>query len=397
MTTGSIRRTAVVGHGITQMTRRYVKSSTALAAEAVQAALDDAGLTRDDLDGLVTHPGMRPDPSWAESPHVALGLRNLRLLNHPPVYSNSPPGLNMFMAIRAIQTRMAETVCYVFADAPLGPERPAGTGAATYARIRSMAGFAGLPAAYGLYGANTRYALAARRHMALYGTTNDHFGAIAVSNRKWAAMNPVAVYRDPITLEDYHNSRWVCEPFHLFDCCMVNNGAIAIIVTSEERARDLKQPPAYVVGMGEGFPGNPRRRGYENEVNTGAVIARDMAFPMAGITAQDVDICELYDNYTYTAIVTLEDYGFCAKGEGGPFVADGKLEPGGALPSNTWGGLSSGHYLWAASPISEGIVQARGSGGERQVEKHDVVMSIGNGGTLDYHYCFIFSPHPSLH
>ena len=111
MTTGSIRRTAVVGLGVTMMTRRFVKSSTALAAEAVQMALDDAGLTKDDLDGLVTHPGMRPDPTWAESPHVALGLRNLRVLNHPPVYSNSPPGHNMFLAIRAIQTRMAETIC----------------------------------------------------------------------------------------------------------------------------------------------------------------------------------------------------------------------------------------------------------------------------------------------
>ena len=391
----TLRRAAVAGLGVTQMTRRYVKPATALAAEALQLALDDAGLTKDDIDGLTTHPGMRPDAGWTE-PHVSLGLRNLRLFSNWP-YPGVPPGQNMFLAIRAVQTGMAETVCYLFADAPLVPQGPAGTGAATYGRIRGTVGLAGLPAAYGFFGANTSYALAARRHMALYGTTSDQFGAISVSNRKWAALNPQAVYRDLITLEDYHNSRWVVDPFHLFDCCMVNNGAIAIIVTTEERARNLKQPPAYVVGMGEGFPGNPRRRGYENEVNTGAVTAGKTAFPMAGITAQDVDICELYDNYTYTCIVTLEDYGFCAKGEGGAFVSDGKMEPGGSLPSNTYGGLSSGHYMWGASPISEGIVQARGTGGDRQVEKHDVVMSIAQGGTLDYHYCFVFSPHPSLH
>ena len=397
MVTASNQAVAVVGLGMTQMTRRYDKSSTTLAVEAIQMALDEAGLVKENLDGLVTHHGIIPEPSWAE-PQMTLGLRNLRLFSHWP-YPGAPPGQNMVLAARAIQTGMAHTVCYVFADAPLRPTRPAGTGAAIYGRIRGTEGFAGLPGAYGFFGANTAYALAARRHMALYGTTNDHFGAVAVSNRKWAAMNPLAVYRDPMTLEDYHNSRWVVEPFHLFDCCMVSNGAIAIITTTQERARDLnlKQPPAYIVGMGEGFPGNPRRRGYENEVNTGAQIAKETAYPMACIKVEDIDVVQTYDNYTYNSIVTLEDYGFCAKGEGGPFVADGKIEPGGSLPINTYGGLISGHYLWGASPISEGIVQARGGGGERQVPKHDVVMAIAQGGTLDYHYCFIFSPHPSLH
>ena len=397
MVTASNGPVAVVGLGMTQMTRRYVKSSTALAVEAVQLALDDAGLVKEDLDGLVTHPGAAGvDAGWAE-PHVTLGLRNLRLHNNPPNNSNSPPGFNMALAARAIRTGMANTVCYVFGDAPLTAGSTAGSGAALYGRIRATTGFAGLNGAHGFFGANTRYALAARRHMALYGTTSDHFGAVAVSNRKWAGMNPLAVYRNSMTLEDYHNSRWVVEPFHLFDCCMVNNGAIAIITTTAERARDLKQPPAYIVGMGEGFPGNPYRRGYENEVNTGAQIAKETAYPMAGIEAKDIDAVQTYDNYTYTSIVTLEDYGFCAKGEGGPFVADGKIEPGGSLPINTYGGLISGHYMWGASPISEGIIQARGQGGERQVPKHDAVLSVSQGGFLDYHYCFIFSPHPSLH
>jgi acetyl-CoA acetyltransferase len=199
--------------------------------------------------------------------------------------------------------------------------------------------------------------------------------------------------RTPLTLDDYHASRWICEPFHLLDCTLVNNGAIAVIVTAAERAADLTDQPAYVVGMGQGHPGNPRRAEYENEVNTGAQIAKQTAFDMAGITVDDVDLCELYDCYTYTTLVTLEDYGFCEKGEGGPFVADGKLEPGGSLPTNTGGGELSGYYMWGMTPLSEGVIQARGSGGERQVAKHDVVLVSCQGGILDYHGTLVLSPH----
>ena len=136
-------------------------------------------------------------------------------------------------------------------------------------------------------------------------------------------------------------------------------------------------------------------RGNANEVNTGAVQAKDTAFRMAGITNDDVDLFELYDCYTYTTLVTLEDYGFCAKGEGGQFVSDGKLGPGGSLPTNTGGGQLSGYYMWGMTPMSEGIIQARGQGDERQVPKHDVVLVSTQGGVLDYHACTILSPHPS--
>jgi acetyl-CoA acetyltransferase len=249
--------------------------------------------------------------------------------------------------------------------------------------------------AYGVFGVNVMYALAARRHMECYGTTHDQLGAIAVSTREWAAMNPHAQMRQAITLEDYHASRWIAEPLHLLDCCLVSNGGVAVIVTSAERARSLRQPPVYVWGMGQGHPGDPRRAGWEPETETGARLARDTAFRMAGITTEDVDVCELYDCYTYTTLVTLEDYGFCPKGEGGPFVADGKLGPGGALPTNTGGGQLSGYYMWGMTPLSEGVIQARGQGGERQVPKHDVVLVTGNGGILSYHACLVLSPHPA--
>jgi acetyl-CoA acetyltransferase len=241
---------------------------------------------------------------------------------------------------------------------------------------------------------NAGYAMAARRHMALYGTTSEQLGAIAVSTRAWAGMNPMAQYRAPITFEDHQNSRWIVEPFHLLDCCLISNGAVAVIVTGIERARDLKSKPAYIHAMAQGYPGNARRAGDTHDYMTGAAIARDTLYGQIGVSAQDIDVCELYDCYTYTTLVTLEDYGFCEKGDGGPFVADGKLGPGGSLPTNTGGGELSAFYLWGMTPLSEGVIQARGSGGERQVEKHDLVLVTGNGGVLDYHASLILGPNP---
>jgi acetyl-CoA acetyltransferase len=306
--------------------------------------------------------------------------------------AGSTAGQMVQYASLAISAGMANAVACVFTDAPVTPGK---RGSEAYGAVRSLTGLAGLSAHYGFFGANTAYALAARRHMALFGTTSDQLGAIALSNRNWAALNPMAVYRDSITIEDYRASRWVVEPFHLLDCCMVCNGAVAVIVTSAERARSLKQPPVYVLGMGQGHPGNPRRAGFENEINTGAVRAKDSAFRMANVTVKDVNACELYDCYTYTTLVTLEDYGFCKKGEGGPFVADGKLGPGGSLPVNTGGGQLSGYYMWGMTPVSEAVIQTRGQGGARQVPRRDVVLVSSQGGVLDHHACLVLSPHPT--
>ena len=226
----------------------------------------------------------------------------------------------------------------------------------------------------------------------MYGTTTDQLGAIAVAERQWAAKNPIAAHREPITLDDYRASRWVAEPLHLLDCCLVSNGGVAVIVSRADEARDMAQPPAYVWGMGQGHPGDMRRKGWDVETQTGAPMSKEKAFAMAGIGVGDVDVLQAYDCYTYTVLVTLEDYGFCAKGEGGPFVEDGKLGPGGSLPTNTGGGQLSAYYMWGMTPLSEGVIQARGSGGERQVAKHDIVLVTGNGGILDHHSTLVLSP-----
>jgi acetyl-CoA acetyltransferase len=235
--------------------------------------------------------------------------------------------------------------------------------------------------------------MATRRHMHLFGTTSEQLGAIAISQRNWAQMNPWAQMRRPLTMEEYLSSRYIAEPLHLFDCCLVSNGGIAVVVTSAERARSLKQPPVYILGMGQASPGGLERTDREPGIYTGAKQSGEIALRMAGIELVDIDICELYDCYTYTVLVTLEDYGFCAKGEGGAFVEDGKLGPGGSLPTNTGGGELSAYYMWGFTPLSEGIVQARGQGGERQVEKNDLVLVSGNGGILNYHSTTILSKH----
>jgi len=388
-------KAAITGLGITEQGRVYGHDASWFAAEAVRLAVEDSGLRKDEIDGLLVNQGVTPIGGMGglELQNV-LGLTDLRLLLSMES-GGATANIMVQYATLAIAAGMANHVVCVFADAPLREGRGGG---AAYggARVGSQpTGMRGLSTAYGVFGVTARYALAARRHMGLYGTTNDHLGAVAVAERQWATMNPIAQHREPITIEDYHASRWVVEPLHLLDCCLVSNGGVAVIVSAADRAKDMKQPPAYVWGMGQGHPGDLRRAGWDVETRTGAPMAKEKAFAMAGVGSDDIDICQVYDCYTYTVIVTLEDYGFCAKGEGGPFVADGKLGPGGALPTNTGGGQLSAYYMWGMTPLSEGVIQTRGQGGQRQVEKHDVVLVTGNGGILDHHSTLVLSPHAS--
>jgi len=379
-------RTAIAGLGITPQGKVYDHTQVGFAAEAVRLALDDAGLTRADLDGLLVNPGL----SWGDMGMAsfqlqqAMGLRDLRLSSSMSS-GGATAGTMIQVAAQAIASGLANVVACVFSDAPLKPPRArtaAGGSAGAYAFGR------GLEAAYGQYGVNAMYALVAQRHMHRYGTTNDHLGAIAVAERAWANGNPAAQFRDtPMTLDDYRSARWVVEPFRLFDCCLVSNGGLAVIVTSAERARDLPRPPVYLLGMGQGHPGGDPL----DTLASGAPLAKQTAFAMAGIELADIDVLQLYDCYTFTVLVTLEDYGFCAKGEGGPFVADGRIAPGGVLPVNTGGGQLSSFYMWGMTPISEAVIQLRGDGGARQVPEAQVALVSGNGGILSTHATLVMA------
>ncbi len=381
---------AIVGLGITPQGKVFHTGALGFAVDAVKLALDDAGLAREDIDGLLLNPGL----AWADlgmgsfQLQQAMGLRNLRLSATMNLGGATACAMIQH-ASQAIAAGLATTVACVFSDMPLKPPAPKGNRASA----ASAYGFArGWEQAYGFFGVNAMYALVARRHMHRYGTSQDHLGAVAVGQRRWAALNPAAQLRDqPLTLDDYQRSRWIVEPFHLFDCCLVSNGGLAVIVTGAERARNLRRPPVYLWGMGQGHLGGDPA----DTLTSGAVRAREPAFRMAEITLRDVDVVELYDCYTFTVIVTLEDYGFCAKGEGGPFAAEQVTGPGGRVAVNTGGGQLASFYMWGMTPVSEAVIQLRGDGGARQVPRHDVALVSGNGGILSTHSTLILSRLPS--
>ena len=370
---------------MTSLGKVYGPTSAQFAAEAVRLAVADAGLRLADVDGLLTSSGVSGGISI--DLQRDLGLTELRLLSHMQSYGSTAGAMVQFASM-AVQSGMASVVACVFADSPLQPERSAG---AAYGSRRAPAGWWGLLGASGVVGANPMYALAARRHMERYGTTSEQLGHIAVAQRAWAALNPAAQLREPITLADHQESRWIVEPFHLLDCCLVSNGGIAVIVTTADRAAALAQPPVHVLGWAQSHPGRYLRRDPDFGLVSGAASAGPAALAMAGIDLADVDVVELYDCYTFTVLLTLEDYGFCPKGEGGPFVASGVLGPAGKLRLNTGGGQLSGYYMWGMTPLSEAVMQARGQAGARQAPEHDIVLVSGNGGVLDHHATLVLA------
>jgi acetyl-CoA acetyltransferase len=227
----------------------------------------------------------------------------------------------------------------------------------------------------------SKYAMAARRHMHEFGTTIEQLAEIAVSTRFNAATNPEAFVRDPITIDDVLDGPMIADPFTKLHCCIRSDGAAAVVLVAEDRAGDLPGRPVWILGTGEST--SHISMSQWSDFTTGpAAVAGRLAFDRAGLTPGDVDVCELYDAFTYMLLVTLEDLGFCAKGEGGPFVADGKLRLGGSLPTNTdGGGLSACHpgqrglFL-----IVEATKQLRGQAGERQVPDAQVACVSGTGG-----------------
>ncbi|MCP9948204.1 thiolase family protein [Actinomadura madurae] len=386
----SADRTAVIaGLGLTEFGRIYGRTPADFAIEAIAGAAEDAGLALPDIDGLLVNPGVGNDIDLRLQ--SALQMRDTRVLATIQSFGSSA-GQMVQYASMAIASGMADVVACVYADAPLKEGKSAG---ASYAgQKRAMRGVGALPAAAGLKAAPERYAVAARRHMNAFGTTSEQFGAVAVAARQWAAMNPRAQKREPITLADHQDSRMIADPLRLLDCCLVSNGAVAVILTSADRAAALRRPPVHVWGWGQAHPGYANRRGSEFGLVTGAARSGADALKMAGVGVGDIDVREIYDCFTYTTLVTLEDYGFCAKGEGGDFVASGAIAPGGSHPTNTGGGELSSYYMWGMTPLSEAIIQARGDGGERQVPNHDLIMVSGNGGVLDFHSTLVLSPHP---
>lgn len=229
----------------------------------------------------------------------------------------------------------------------------------------------------------TAYALAASRHMYEFGTTREHLFHVARSAREWAQLNPAAFVREPLGREDYFASRLVSDPLCVLDCCLVTDGAAAIVMVRADRAADCKGRPAYVLGAAEATD-HYQIAQMPDLTTTAAVESGARAFLQAGIGIDDVDAVELYDAFTINTVLFLEDLGFCPKGEGGPFVGDGNIAPGGRLPVNTnGGGLSCVHPgMYGLFTLVEAYEQISGSAGARQVDGAEVVVAHGNGGFL---------------
>jgi acetyl-CoA acetyltransferase len=225
------------------------------------------------------------------------------------------------------------------------------------------------------------------RHQYEYGTKAEEIGAIAVSTRAWANLNPEARFYDrPLTLEDYMNSPFIVEPVRRADCCVQSDLGAAIIVTSSERAESLKQKPVYIKGIGIGDQAREQWWNKTNYTQVDAAFAGRQALTAAGVSLKDIDLAEMYDCFTTEVIFYLEDYGWCKKGEGGAFVAGGATAPGGSIPVNTFGGLLSGMYLFDFPNVVEAVRQLRGQAGDRQVKDAHVALTNGHGGEMISNY-----------
>lgn len=363
---------AIVGVGATEQGKLPGSTPITLATEAFKRAISDAGLRKDQIDGLLTMPG-------TTSPEGSLNFLRLgETLGIDPRYTGSmtmgggTAGALLQNAAMAVNAGLANYVACVFGDT-------ARTGGSKFARASGWGDSWGL---WGMFGAAANSATAASRHMALYGTTSRQLGEVAVACRKHASMNPNAVMRDPITIEDHQASRWVVEPFHLLDCCLISDGGVCVIVTTPERAKDLAQPPAIIGGMGQAYTTrNLEREDWWYVPHQKEALER--AFDMAGLTARDIDVAQLYDNFTMSVILWLEHAGFCGVGEGGSFVENGRIQLGGELPINTAGGNLSESYMEGWLHIVEGVRQIRGECGERQVEGAETCLVTGRGMTLN--------------
>jgi len=373
---------AVIGTGTFGMGEAPGFGSLDLAAGAGLLALRDAGLAVSDVDALYvcTPDDMLSGLSLAEY----LGI-------HPAITGNNRTGGSAFLthvmsAALALQAGLCKVALITYGS----NLRTAG------ARTVAAPGASPHETPYQLSLAAS-YALAASRHMHRYGTTREQLASVAVAARAWAALNPDAFMRDPLTIEDVLAARTVATPFGVRDCCLVTDGGAAIVLTGADFARERRRRPAYLLGGGEATTHRYIAQMPDLTV-TGAAQSGATAYGQAGLGPRDVDVLQLYDAFTINPVLFLEDLGFCGKGEGGAFVAGGRTAPGGSLPVNTnGGGLSCVHPgMYGLFAIVEGVRQVFGECGPRQVPDADVALVHGNGGVLSHQATLIFGSPATL-
>ena len=367
---------AITGIGETRYVRGSPKSAFELQIEASLAAIADAGLTPGDIDGIIPI-GITGAP--AEAFVTNFGIADLRFSALTPLGGASP--------IASVQCALAAIAAGICNHVLIPSGRNVSSGARAGVRIHQMPQFH-LVTEYelpqGAIAPAQLYAPMARRHMELYGTTSLQFAEVAVATRAHALLNGNAVMTKAITVDDHQASRMIADPFRLLDCSLESDGGAALVVSASDRARDMRHPRIQVLGIAEGHPDSPSSITQRPDMTRlGIAKAAPIAFRMAGVSHADIDVAEIYDCFTYIVLCQLEDMGFCAKGEGGPFVEDGKLRLGGALPTNTHGGLLSQAHMLGMNHVVELVRQLRGDGGAAQVNGAETGLCTGYGDLGD--------------
>ena len=340
-----------------------------LMAQGAKRALDDCGLRLKDVDGLFA--------ATTQSRLSVLALSEYLGINPAFLGSTIVGGSSFEYHVAHAMGAIALGLCNVALIAYGSTQRSVGRRQASLREVNPY------ETPFRPFLPSSAYALAASRHMHEFGTTREQLAAVAVAAREWALLNPAAWEKKPLTVEDVLSSRMVSHPLTVRDCCLVTDGGGAIVVTSVERARSLKKPPAYVLGFGQSVTHSSISSMPDLTV-TGALAAGKAAYAMAGLAPSDIDAVELYDAFTINTILFLEDLGFCRKGEGGAFVSGGRIGPHGSLPVNTnGGGLSYCHPgMYGLFLLIEAVRQLRGECGARQVKDCEVALAHGNGGLL---------------
>jgi acetyl-CoA acetyltransferase len=370
-------KACVSGVGETTYMRGSTQTPLELQLEASLKAIADAGLDPKDIDGVIP---IGIVSGTSEDFVDNFGIPDLRFSAVIP-HGGASPAIALQCAAAVVGSGICNHLLITFGRSVTASANKAG------ARIHNMAQFHYVTEYEHPQGNSAPaqiYAPMARRHMELYGTTVAQFGEVAVACREHALLNDNALMKKRITLEDHRNSRMIADPFRLFDCSLESDGGAAVVISASDRAADLRHRRVFISGVAAGHPDSPASITQRTDMTSlGLSKAAPRAFEMAGVKPADIDVAEIYDCFTYAVIRQFEDMGFCQKGEGGAFVEGGRLGPGGALPTNTHGGLLSQAHVWGLNHIVELTRQLRGDGGRAQVPNAELGVVTGYGDLGD--------------
>lgn len=365
---------AFAGIGVSKLGKVHGRSSTELAVDAIEAAIVDAGIKRRDVDGYIYQPAFDGGPEGT-APLIAAGLPARFAWQ---LQAGSTTGISsVISAIAAIEAGLCKTCVVLYATSAASHRLTVGAGMSTESSWGAHGFFAPVSIAAGM----------AQRYRHKYGLTDRQLGQVAVTLRGYANKRPEAVMHErPLTIEEYLATPYLVEPLRKYDCCLVNDGAVALIITRAERAKDLEKPPVYIMGYGLDHSQTQitsDANGLWHWDGFDATRAKETAFGTAGVTLADVDVAMMYDAFSMFFLAGLEAYGICGRGEAGAFVAAGQIGLEGSMPCNTSGTALSWGYMQGFTQLAEGVRQMRGEGGETQVSGAEICLVTGLGGSME--------------